>query len=76
MWLLSKHLAEVRTGKELTITDHGTPIARIIPVGTPTRLEQLIAAGAVRPATRRQGRRPAPILIGSTVSDLVDEQRG
>ncbi|MGL5928948.1 MAG: type II toxin-antitoxin system Phd/YefM family antitoxin [Dermatophilaceae bacterium] len=73
---LSRHLAEIRAGKELTITDHGTPIARIVPVGRPTRLEQLIASGAVRPATRRKGRRPEPIRTGSTVSDLVDEQRG
>lgn len=38
---LSRYLAEVRAGRVVTITDHGQPIARIVPVGRPTRLEAL-----------------------------------
>ena len=38
---LSKHLALVRDGRTLTVTDHGHPIARIVPVDVPTRLERL-----------------------------------
>src|SRR3712207_7594553 len=37
---LSKHLADVRRGATITVTDHGTPVACIIPVGVPTVLEQ------------------------------------
>lgn len=72
---LSRHLASVRDGHTITVTDHGRPVARIIPVGAPTKLEQLIAAGKVTPATRTKGRRPAPIRAAGVVSDLVAKQR-
>ncbi|MBN9620981.1 MAG: type II toxin-antitoxin system prevent-host-death family antitoxin, partial [Actinobacteria bacterium] len=42
---LSKHLAEVRAGHTVTVTDHGRPIARIVPVDRPSRLEQPLAEG-------------------------------
>ena len=29
---LSKHLAVVRSGRTVTVTDHGRPVARIVPV--------------------------------------------
>ncbi|MBS46043.1 MAG: prevent-host-death protein [Nocardioides sp.] len=72
---LSRHLASVRDGHTITVTDHGRPVARIVPVGVPTKLEQLIAEGKVTPAALRKGPRPAPVQAATTVSDLVDEQR-
>jgi len=72
---LSRHLATVREGHTITVTDHGRPVARIIPIGVPTKLEQLIADGKVTPAKRRKGVRPAPIKTAGMVSDLVDKQR-
>lgn len=72
---LSRHLAIVREGHTITVTDHGRPVARIVPVGVPTKLEQLIAAGLVTPAKKRKGKRPAPISTSGTVSDLVEKQR-
>jgi prevent-host-death family protein len=72
---LSRHLATVREGHTITVTDHGRPVARIIPVGVPTKLEQLIAEGKVTPATRRKRKRPAPVTTRGTVSDLVEQQR-
>jgi prevent-host-death family protein len=72
---LSRHLATVRDGHTITVTDHGRPVARIIPVGVPTKLEQLIAEGKVTPASGRKGKRPAPIRANGTVSDLVGQQR-
>jgi len=72
---LSRHLATVREGHTITVTDHGRPVARIIPVGVPTKLEQLIVDGKVTPAKRRKGVRPAPIKTAGMVSDLVDKQR-
>jgi prevent-host-death family protein len=72
---LSKHLAAVRSGRTLTVTDHGRPVARIVPVEEPTRLERLRAEGRVRPASR--AKRPAPDPVSGTgpVSDLIDDQR-
>jgi prevent-host-death family protein len=72
---LSRHLAEVRAGGVVTVTDHGRPIARIVPVGRLTRLEQLRAEGRVRPARARKRLAPAPVEAAGTVSDLVGEQR-
>jgi prevent-host-death family protein len=73
---LSKHLALVREGRTLTVTDHGHPIARIVPVDVPTRLERLRADGLVKRAQRRKRPAPDPITVAGTVSDLVAEQRG
>ncbi|WP_214405299.1 type II toxin-antitoxin system Phd/YefM family antitoxin [Pseudonocardia lacus] len=72
---LSAHLAQVRQGNTVTVTDHGRPIARIVPIDRPTRLEQLRAEGRVRPARRRKMPAPEPVPASGSVSDLVDEQR-
>lgn len=72
---LSRHLAQVRAGHTVTVTDHGVPVARIVPIGVPSALEQLIADGRVTPARqpkRSAGRR---VTTAETVSDLVAEQR-
>lgn len=72
---LSRYLASVRDGHTITVTDHGRPIARLVPVGVPTKLEQLIAEGKVMPARRRGHPLPPPIETAGSVSDLIDEQR-
>jgi prevent-host-death family protein len=72
---LSKHLADVRQGRTVTVTDHGRPIARIVPVDRLTRLEQLRAEGRVRPASRRKRPAPQPVEGGGTVTDLLPEQQ-
>lgn len=72
---LSRHLASVRDGRTITVTDHGRPVARIIPAGSPTKLEQLVAEGKVTPASSRRTKRPEPVEIAGTVSDLVSQQR-
>jgi antitoxin (DNA-binding transcriptional repressor) of toxin-antitoxin stability system len=73
---LSQHLAYVREGHTLTVTDHGKAIARLVPVDGPTTLERLIAAGRVQPAKRPKRSVPKPVAgaVG-TVSDLVIDQR-
>lgn len=71
---LSRHLASVGEGHTITVTDHGKPVARIVPVGEPTSLERLIAEGRVTPG-RRCKSRPSPVKADGTVSDLVGEQR-
>lgn len=72
---LSRHLAQVRAGHTVTVTDHGVPVARIVPVGEPSTLERLVAEGRVMPA--QQPKRPAGrrVKATGTVSDLVVEQR-
>jgi prevent-host-death family protein len=72
---LSRHLAEVREGRTVTVTDHGRPIARIVPVHRPTKLEQLREEGRIQRARTRKQPAPAPLTIDGTVSDLVGEQR-
>ncbi len=72
---LSRHLASVRDGHPITVTDHGQPVARIVPVGVPTSLERLKAEGRVTSGHRRQTPRRAPIKAAGTVSDLLGEQR-
>ncbi len=37
---LKRHLAAVRDGGTITVTDHGRPVARIVPVDRPTTLER------------------------------------
>jgi prevent-host-death family protein len=72
---LSKHLANVRTGGTVTVTDHGRPVARLVPVGIPSKLEQLIADGRVTSARRSKHSAERPVEIDSSVSDLVSDQR-
>jgi prevent-host-death family protein len=72
---LSQYLAEVRAGHTITVTDHGRPIARIIPVEEPSPLERLISDGLVQPARQRTRSAPRPVEASGTVSDLVAEQR-
>lgn len=72
---LSRYLAEVRAGGLVTVTDHGRPIARIVPVQRPTKLEELRAAGRIQRAHAHKQRAPEPVRSSGTVSDLVGEQR-
>lgn len=58
---LSRHLAQVRAGHSVTVTDHGVPIARILPVGAPSALEQ----------RQRSGRRAASLIAYLDTSTLV-----
>lgn len=72
---LSRHLAAVRDGRVVTVTDHGTPVARIVPIGAPTALERLRAEGRITPARRTKRPAPKPVRAAGTVSDLVGDQR-
>lgn len=42
---LSGYLRRVRSGQSLVVTDHGEPVAHIIPIGMPTGLERLLSEG-------------------------------
>ena len=74
---LSRYLDAVRNGDEVMVTDHGTAIARLVPVGQPRALDRLLAEGLVTPARVRKRSRSAGrgIVAKGTVSDLVADQR-
>ena len=72
---LSRHLAHVREGHTITVTDHGKPIAKIVPVDGQSNLQQLIEEGVVRPPVRPKRPARIPSEAGGIVSDLIPEQR-
>lgn len=73
---LSRHLSMVREGTEIVVTDHGTPIARIVPYARESGLDALVREGLVTfPEQPRRTTYPAPVEASGTVSDLVVEQR-
>lgn len=67
----------VADGGEVTITERGRPIARLVAVTQPTQLDKLIADGVVTPAKRP--RRPSKsyprVRASGSVSEFVAEQR-
>lgn len=73
---LSSYLARVRAGEEVVVTDHGRPVARLVPIDAPTdRLAELISEGLVHPARTARAPLPRPVRSSGTVSDLVADQR-
>lgn len=73
---LSRYLGRVRDrGEEIVVTDHGHPIAYIVPRPRSDRLQELIAEGRAR-APRRPGRSlPDPVPYEGTIEDLAEAVR-
>lgn len=76
---LSECVREVKTGQTIVVTEHGRPVARIIPevISLRERLESLTNAGGLLWSGRRLGpARPVARVRGRrTVADLVSENR-
>ena len=76
---LSEYVREVKTGQTLVVTEHGRPVARIIPEVTSLRerLETLANAGGILWSGRRLApARPVARVRGKrTLADLVSENR-
>lgn len=73
---LSRYLNAVRDGTEVTVTDHGRAVARLIPLDEPRPIDRLIAEGLVTPARSTKKRAADRRIEGKgRVSDLVAEQR-
>lgn len=78
---LSKTIDRVRAGETIEVTKDGDPVARIVPVTYPTKLDQLIAEGK---ATKGRGslteylnaHPPRPSTTGITASEALQEDRG
>ena len=76
---LSECVREVRAGRTIVVTDHGQPVARIIPeaVSARERVEALQRAGAIAWSGRRlRTAKSAGRVRGTkTIADLVVENR-
>ncbi len=78
---LSSFLDRVKAGEEITVTEHGRPIARLTGVtGDTDHMAELVAAGVIQPAATQRRKLPAKLVkvIGgaATITDLAAEQRG
>ena len=76
---LSECIREVKAGRTLVVTEHGDPVARMIPetASLRERLDALRKAGSVTWSGRRLRRiKPVARVRGKrTVADLVSENR-
>lgn len=73
---LSRYLELVRDGNEVTVTDHGRAVARLVPLDHARPLDRLIAEGLVTPGRIvKRPRSGQALKAKGTVSDLVAEQR-
>lgn len=72
----SKVLARVKNGEEITLTERGEVIARIIPA-TAGPLDALISAGRVQPATTHgpAPRPTVPMRDGLDAGALIQRMR-
>jgi len=70
-------LREVKAGETVTVTEHGHPVAKIVPAGL-TPLEQAIAAGRVRMPTRswHDFKAPEPLPDGPSTAEIIADLRG
>jgi len=67
---LSKLLDQVAAGEEITITRHGEPVAKLVPIASANKLADLRATVA---AIRALGKKHK--LRGIAISELVDTGR-
>lgn len=78
---LSEFLGRVRAGSEVVITDHGRPVAKIVPVSDPhEELSELERAGLIRRGKMRLPKdffeRPRPKISGPGLVEAIVEERG
>ena len=79
---LSKQIAAVREGETIIVTDHGKPVAQIVPIGADAWHRRMVAEGRITPAKRPK--RPAselpepgpPLKGDKTLLDILLEDRG
>jgi antitoxin (DNA-binding transcriptional repressor) of toxin-antitoxin stability system len=69
-------VSQVGDGAEVTVTDHGRAVARIVPLDRPRPLDQLIEDGFVTPAEQPKRSRPLRrVKTSRPVSPMVADQR-
>ncbi len=74
---LSHYIDQVCAGKEIIVTEHGKPVARLTALTeADDRLARLIASGAVRPAVKPKSPRPrGRFKATGSVSEIVINER-
>jgi prevent-host-death family protein len=75
---LSHWIEQARRGTEVTITERGAPVARLMPLDGESPLERMIRDGLVtlpRTAKRARLERPAVRPKGGTVAEILERQR-
>lgn len=74
---LSRYVQRVKDGEEIVVTEHGRPVARIVPMNGERKRDRLIREGVLIPARRPKTLRPDPIKVEGDVrlSEIVIEQR-
>lgn len=74
---LSRYVERVKQGEEIVVTEHGKPVARLVPMNGERKIDRLIREGVVIPARSRTGWRPERLIpVEGSVSEIVIEQRG
>lgn len=73
---LSRYVEQVKAGEEIVVTEHGKPVARLLPMNGERKIDRLTREGVVIPARSRSDWLPEPIKARGTLSDIVIEQRG
>ncbi|WP_289017258.1 type II toxin-antitoxin system Phd/YefM family antitoxin [uncultured Ornithinimicrobium sp.] len=71
----SAAVARAAAGEALVVTDHGRPVARLVPLGG-SRTSELVTAGLARPPRRLLADLPRPDGAPSSVlSQALDQDR-
>ena len=71
-------IRRVRSGETVEVTDHGRPVARIVPWKAESTYERLVADGVLIPARDHRGLEdwePLPPKEGKQLSEILREMR-
>jgi len=70
-------IKRVRGGEGIEVTDHGHPVARLVPIHVRSQYEQMVAEGRiVPPEIDLLDRHPLPVPPGvPTASEILAEMR-
>ena len=71
---LSRYLARVKVGEEVVVTEHGRPVALLVPRSRPDWLAELMAAGRVTPPRSHGRTLPELVRARGSVSELAADQ--
>jgi prevent-host-death family protein len=73
----SRYVARVKKGEEIVVTEHGKPVAKLVPLNGESKRQRLIREGVLIPARRPKGPLPEPIRLEGDVrlSEIVLEMR-
>jgi prevent-host-death family protein len=70
-------IRQVRAGESIEVTDHGHPVARLVPIHVRSTYQQLVAEGRITPAeVDLLDFEPLPVPDGMpTLSEILAEMR-